>query len=90
MSSSLAALLLVLSLSPRLCLLIPSLSLSTSSLLPFLRTCLYQDLEDFIDKHPRPQDDSQKEELPVETCMALNFLADFIFREVRDTLPIRQ
>eukprot|EP00053_Salpingoeca_punica_P017234 m.165405 g.165405 ORF g.165405 m.165405 type:complete len:695 (+) comp17157_c0_seq1:174-2258(+) len=60
---------------------------------PFLhvdhKPSLPQEMKDFIDAHPRPQS-HQNDTLPEEPCIALNFFFDFIFRAVRDSVPVKR
>lgn len=52
--------------------------------------CIPQALQEFLRKHPRPQQSHQRDELPEETCHALNFVNSFLFRELRDTIPVKR
>eukprot|EP00042_Codosiga_hollandica_P047896 m.526614 g.526614 ORF g.526614 m.526614 type:complete len:696 (-) comp57551_c0_seq4:962-3049(-) len=51
---------------------------------------LHPDLDTFLKSHPRPLEDHQRDELPTETCNALNLLLHFIFANIRDTPPVRK
>lgn len=50
---------------------------------------LNPELQDFLDRHPRPLL-HQNDPLPEEDVFTLNMIFAFLFKEVRDTLPIRR
>eukprot|EP00051_Salpingoeca_urceolata_P015520 m.201597 g.201597 ORF g.201597 m.201597 type:complete len:380 (+) comp18424_c0_seq2:491-1630(+) len=56
---------------------------------PYIEPQLPPELKDFVRAHPRPLP-HQRDEIPTEKCEAVNFLLSFIFKELRDTVPVRR